>query len=169
MSRFAFVLILLLFLPGRLLAQSPTTGTANPLAQTEREALLLSLQAFVDSLSAPPGYAREVYRYPRFGRLDPVEPPPSISSVAAFPELRVTGILFDEKDPRASTAMLRVTTRGVTTRHVVRAGDDFFDQQYYVLAIGPNHVIVEVSVYGGVRVDTLVHNPNRSSIAQTSR
>lgn len=160
MIRYLLVLGLLLIPRGPLLAQSSTTNTAGQRTDAEREALLLSLQAFVDSLSAPPGYVREVYRYPRIGRLDPVEPPLSIATSAAFPELRLTGILFDDKDPLASAVILRVTRGGLTTRYVVRVGDEIAER-YRVVAVEPNRVVIEVPVYGGVRLHTLERNPTR--------
>lgn len=149
---------LLLFAPSSIAAQdSPATTSRN--SDAARQALLLSLQAFVDSLSAPPGYVREVYRYPRFGRLNPVEPPLTVTSRASFPELRLTGILFDETDPSMSAAILRITKDGIVSRAVVRAGNEI--GQYHIVAVEPDHVVIEVTVYGGIRRHTLTRTPNR--------
>lgn len=134
-------------------AQTPAAGSS-----AERQALLTSLQAFVDSLSAPPAYVREVFEYPRFGRLDPVEPPATVLSQTAFPELKLTGIVFDEKSPSRSAAILRVSRNGVTTRRVVRAGETI--DQYRVVGVEPNRVLIDVYVYGGVRRIDLDRTPD---------
>lgn len=156
MIRLAVSVLLALVLVNPLAGQEESTDTAPeavPTSPEERRQLLTSLQAFVDSLSAPPGYVREVFRYPRFGRLDPVEPPPTVTKATAFPELSLTGIVFDEADPARSAAILRVTRDGETDRRVVRAGDTI--DQYRIVGVEAGQVLIDVYLYGGVRRLTL--------------
>lgn len=100
----------------------------------------------VDSLSAPPGYVREVFTYPRQGRLDPVVPPATIASRDAFPDITLSGILYDVKEPARSAAIVRV---GGTLRRVIRIGDRI--DQYRIVRIERTRVIVDVELLGSVR------------------
>src|SRR5690606_13643555 len=96
--------------------------------------------------SGPPGYTREVFAYPRFGRPDPVLPPSNVQLYqSAFPNVTVTGILYDAETPSKSKAILRIGS-GATERRVVRAGDNV--EHYHVVSIERSRVIFDVQLVG---------------------
>lgn len=135
--------------------------------RTDRQALLNSFQAFADSLSSPPDYIREVFRYPRFGRLNPVEPPTTVAGGVAFPDVLLSGIIYDAQYPERSAAIVRVRDASSVhgfTRLVVQVGDTI--DQYRVAVIEPGRVLVDVYFYGGVK---RIELPRASSPNETFR
>lgn len=87
--------------------------------------------------------------------MDPVTPPASIASGDAFPELSLTGIVFDEENPEKSAALIRVGgNQERPRREVVRAGDRI--NQYEIADIQPNRVLIDIHLLGTVRTMELV-------------
>lgn len=145
-------------------------GTHSSTALSDRQALLAALQAFADSLSAPPDYVREVFYYPRFGRLNPVEPPATVTGGAAFPDISLSGIIYDDDDPLRSMAIVRVrdpsSAQGFS-RRVVKVGDTI--DQYRIAVIEPNRVLADVYFYGGVRRIELKRSVNLETTPRANR
>ena len=139
-----------LLLTGGLVLQAQD---ASPPPQRQSE-MLESFRAFVDSLSAPPEYVREAFTYRREGRIDPVVPPAAVME-GAFPGLTLTGIVFEEENPARSYAIMRVALQDGMQRYVVREGDEF--DQYRILRIEPDAVVINERILGGWRERRLEH------------
>lgn len=107
-------LAICLALPASLGAQQPTQEME--LSRTETVALLQRLK---DPLAPPPPYTREIFTYTRFGRPDPVVPPPAIARKdVAIPTLVLTAVIYDREDPSRSIAIVRIGDAGGDQRRV---------------------------------------------------
>lgn len=139
-----------LFLGGAPLAaqEDEGQGAAGLPSSGQARGGLASLQNLVTGLAETPGYTREVFTYPRFGRVDPVVPPAAMASLGALPELTLSGVLFNEQNPSASAAIVHVKGRA-TERRVLRAGDRI--EQYEVVQVERNRVALDVHLLGMVK------------------
>jgi hypothetical protein len=136
---------------------SAPSGDATPLGSdpgaTRGERLTTNFKSFLDSLSAPPAYTRERMIYNRFNRTDPVTPPVSLLSDHAFPQMTLSGIVYNVRSPSASYAMVRFQGRD-TPRQVIHAGDKI--DQYTVTAVERNRVVISVKLFGMTKTIYLV-------------
>lgn len=131
------------------------TGAAAPVAPAPVPKATSAFRALVDSLSAPPSYVRELFQYPIAGRPDPVTPPLSLLSSEAYPAIALSGIVYDERHPARSYAMVRFPSGGGAgptagkSREVVHVGDVI--GQYVISTIERTRVGVDVRLFGGTR------------------
>jgi hypothetical protein len=138
MKRILFAAALLaLSSAGSLLAQDPGLG---PVPQPEPAQTGL----------IPTGYTREIFDYPRFARPNPVQPPEVLTVANAFLQLSRSGILYDEKTPANSRAVLWLDepdAAGSKRRFVVKAGDRL-TQYYRIVKISRDEVHVDELRFG---------------------
>lgn len=106
------------------------------------------LKGMVDSLNTPTEYVREVFHYAKDRRPDPVTPPASLRATHTFPVMTLSGIVFNERAPTKSYAMVRFADQQ-PARRAVRSGDHI--DQYTIVAISRTHVTVDIRVFGGIR------------------
>lgn len=125
-------------------------GVSTASGQEQRRSTALqSLENLSQRIEEGRGaYVREVFSYPRYGRVDPVVPPASVSSADGFPRLELAGIVFNEKDPDLSAAIIRVGARDFD-RRVVRAGERI--DQYVVVRVERDRVVLDVQMLGTVK------------------
>lgn len=116
--------------------------------------MLEEFRAFVDSISAPPEYVREILVYPdpeNIEEEDPVVPPAFIMDEAAFPELQVVGILCHDSACEVSPSAIFIIEE--SERVILREGDEVGSHQ--IMEIVPDSVRVRRPVLGRYRDDWL--------------
>lgn len=111
------------------LLEAQQKGERQELSRTEMVAMLHRLK---DPLAPPSPYTREIFKYARFGRPDPVVLPPAIARKdVAIPTLVLTAVIYDSEDPSRSVAIVRIGDSNGDQRRVSqgdRVGDIIIDK-----------------------------------------
>lgn len=108
---------------------------------------------YVADISLPEAYQRETYRLSARDRADPTQPPSVITErELELPQITLTAILLDAKDPSESVAILRLDTSD-RIQHRVRVGDRI--GEITILSIDEKAVRIQMQDFGQVRTDTL--------------
>lgn len=159
--RFAFVTIFVALALGSVASPADAQSTME---RRPRSQLLRDLRNFADSLAAPPAYTRERFVYPRFGRADPVMPPPVIAQRdESLPSLFLSAILIDHDDESRSVAIVRVGGQHGEQRRV-STGDRIGEIE--IRQIDRSGVVIAIHSLDRVQLDTLtIAKPTSSNRA----